>query len=81
MIEDVESVKGWFVRKPKQRVLAFLKQIKVRIVVQVLWGGREGEDTLEKLDPLWEWLMTNYKGLLYVDGEGFYEGKMLILKA
>ena len=80
MIEEVESVKGWFVKKPKERVLAFLRQVRVRLVVRVLWGGREGNETLERLDPIWEWLMANYKGLLYAEGEGFYEGKKLILK-
>ena len=45
MIEAVELVKGWFVKKSKERVLAFLKQVKVRIVVQVLDGGREIEET------------------------------------
>jgi len=80
MIEAVELVKGWFVKKSKERVLAFLKQVKVRIVVQVLDGGREIEETFQKIDPIWEWLMENYKGLLYADGEGFYEGKKLILK-
>ena len=80
MIEEVESAKGWFVKKPKERVLAFLRQVRVRLVVRVLWGGREGNETLDRLDPIWEWLMANYKGLLYADGEGFYEGKKLRLK-
>lgn len=80
MIEEVELVKGWFVKKPRERVLAFLRQVHVRLVVRVLWGGRGGNETLDRLDPLWEWLMVNYKGLLQADDEGFYEGRKLILK-
>ena len=80
LIEEVEAVKGWFVKKPKDRVLAFLRQVRVRLVVRVLWGGREAEETLAKLDPIWEWLMANHKGLLYAEGEGYYEGRKLILK-
>ena len=80
MIEAVELTKGWLIKKARKRILGFLKQVKLRIIVQVLWGGREGEDTLARLDPLWEWLMANHKGLLYVDDEGFYEGKKLIFK-
>jgi hypothetical protein len=80
MVEKVELVKGLFVKKPKERVLEFLKQVKVRVIVQVLDGGRTIEQTFSKIDPVWEWLMANYKGLLHADGEGFYEGKKLILK-
>ena len=43
-------------------------------------GGREGNETLNRLDPIWEWLMANYKGLPYAEGEGYYEGRKLILK-
>ena len=80
MIEEVEAVTGWFIKKPKERVLTFLQQVKVRLVVRVLWGGREGNETLDRLDPIWEWLMANYKGLLQADDEGFYEGRKMILK-
>lgn len=80
MIEEVESVTGLFTKKPKQRVLEFLRQVRVRLVVRVLWGGREGNETLDRLNPVWQWLMANYKGLLQADDEGCYEGRKLILK-
>lgn len=79
-IEKVELVSGWFIKKPKQRVLAFLRQVRVRLVVRVLWGGRKGNETLDKLDPIWRWLMENYQGLLQADDEGYYEGRKLILR-
>ncbi len=79
-IEKVELIKGWFTRAAKSHVIRFLKQVRVRIVVRVLWGGRETEETLGKLDPLWEWLTAKYAGLLQVDGEGFYDKRKLILK-
>ena len=65
-------------RKPE--VLQTLIEAKVMLVVRVLWQGRETEETLEKIDPLWEWLFSNYKGLLQVENEGFYNASELILE-
>jgi hypothetical protein len=32
------------------------------------------------LSPLWDWLLANRSGLIQADGEGFYEGRNLILE-
>lgn len=64
----------------RKTVLNLLQQAKRRVVVQVLWQGRDTEATLQKIDPLWEWLFAHRKGLLHADGEGFYDGTGLILK-
>lgn len=74
--EFVEDAAG-----PRQAdVLKVLDEAKATIGVQVLWQGREVEETLQKIDPLWEWLLANRKGLLQADGEGFYDESGLILE-
>ncbi len=40
----------------------------------------EPEATLQKLDPLWGWLISHRKGLLKADGEGYYDHSGLMLK-
>ena len=74
--EFVEAVRG----KRKADILRTLDNAKAIVAVQVLFGGRESEATLEKLDPLWEWLMSHRKGLLQADGEGYYDQTGPILK-
>ena len=82
LIEDVESIKGLFKGKSKKRVLAFLRQVQVRLVVRVLWGGRDGDETLDRLDPIWRWLMSNYSGLLQADDQGYFDrNRKLILES
>lgn len=74
--EFVEDVRGG----RKKDVLKTLDAAKAIVAVQVLFGGRETDEVLEKLDPLWEWLMSNRKGLLQADGEGYYDQTGLILE-
>ena len=76
LIEDVEDAVGG----DKDGVLQVLTNSKAMFVIRVLWQGRETEDTLEMIDPLWEWLFTKYKGLLQADGEGYYNKSEQILK-
>ncbi len=53
---------------------------KAMFVIRVLWQGREAEETLDKIVPLWDWLFENYSGLLQADGEGYYDKEQKILK-
>ena len=63
----------------KHRVEAVLRGAQRMVHVRVRWGGRDAETTLSRLDVLWDWLFTNRSGLLYAEGEGFYEDEELIL--
>ena len=74
--EFVDDVRG----KRKPEVLKTLHEAKAIIAVQVLFGDRQVEATMQKLDPLWEWLLSNRKGLLQVDDEGYYDQTSRILK-
>jgi hypothetical protein len=61
-------------------VLNVLAQAKAIVAVRVLDQGREGEETLVKIDPLWQWLFANRQGLLQASGEGYYDASGLILE-
>jgi hypothetical protein len=75
-LEDLEDVRG----EKKRIVLQVLENARAVVVVQVLSQGRETEATLEKLDPLWEWLFVHRQGLLHADGEGYYDQAGLVLE-
>jgi len=73
---DVEDVGG----PGAERVIATLRRCKAMVVIRVLWQGREAVATLEKIDPLWEWLFANFAGLLQSDGEGYYDTSGVVLE-
>jgi hypothetical protein len=50
------------------------------VAVQVMFNDL-GENALDTLAPLWNWLFENRTGLLQADGEGFWRGSTLILRA
>lgn len=64
----------------KQRVIDALRGAKAILALRVLWQGRDPEPSLEKLDPLWEWLLSNRQGLMQADDEGYYDATGLILE-
>lgn len=73
-LEDAEGE-----RKPE--VLQTLNDAKVIIALQVLQQGRATqEETFERIDPLWEWLFANYKGLMQADAEGYYDSQGLVIE-
>lgn len=64
----------------QQRVIEALRVARHIVALRVLSQGRDSESTLEKFDPLWEWLFTYRRGLLQADGEGFYDSDGLVLE-
>ena len=74
--EFVEDVRG----KRKADVVKTLDSAKAIVAVQILFGDRQAEAAIRKLDPLFEWLIVNRKGLLQVDDEGYYDQTGLVLK-
>ena len=75
LMEDVESAGG----EAFELVLQVLQDATVVLAVQVLWQGREADETLEKLEPLWNWLFENFPGYLQADDEGYYDADRLVL--
>lgn len=63
----------------KERVVETLRKATAIIALRVLFQGRNPEQTLEKLDPIWQWLFTNSSGLMQADDEGYYDKAGLIL--
>lgn len=43
------------------------------LLVELLGSGIHAEATLERLDPLVSWVMSERMGMLWVEGEGFYD--------
>jgi len=72
MIEDAEGPRT-------AELVDRLNQVTAVLGVQVLWQGRTSEQTLNLLDPLWNWLMEHRRGLVQADGEGFYDGRQLMV--
>lgn len=62
------------------RVRQALDAARAIIAVRVLHQGRESDDSLEKIDALWQWLFQNSHGLLQADGEGYYDESGQILE-
>lgn len=63
-----------------QQVLDVLNGATFMVAVEAFWQGDDSESTLIKLDPLWDWLFANRKGISQADSEGFYDADRLILE-
>ncbi|MBZ0283329.1 MAG: hypothetical protein K8L97_21515 [Anaerolineae bacterium] len=63
-----------------RQVLDVLEAATCMIAVEAFWEGENSEGTLAKLDPLWDWLFANRKGMSQADSEGFYDANGLILE-
>jgi hypothetical protein len=76
MLEFLEDAEG----KGRKRVEVVLKGARRIVSVRVLGQGRQTEETLAGIDPLWKWLFSTRDGLLQADGEGYYDADDLILE-
>ena len=67
-------------RDAKARVVDALTRVRTIVAVQVLFGTGDTDETLNRLAPLWTWLLRNRDGLLQADGEGYYDASGLVLQ-
>ena len=67
-------------RGQKSRVATTLRHANTILRVQVLWRQRDRDVTLDRLQPLWEWLFAFRSGVLHADGEGFYDADGLLVE-
>ena len=74
--ENVEASEG----ENKQRVLDALEKSKSLLFVRVLDQGRDDEETLGKIDMMFNRLLENHQGLMHADYEGYYDTSGLILE-
>lgn len=76
--EFLEALAGPFWKR--RRVEKCLKSCRNILSVQVLMGGEDSGQTLDRIAPLWHHLMKRCEGLIQADGEGFYARTKLILE-
>jgi hypothetical protein len=62
----------------KEHVEAVLRDAQRSIVASVRSGGRDCETNLSRMDVLWDWLFIHRSGLLHAEGEGFYDGELIL---
>jgi hypothetical protein len=74
MIEFLEEAKG----TSRKRVEETLQNAKRIVSIRVLSQGKESDETIAGIEPLWKWLFLTRKGLLQADGEGYYDQNGLI---
>ncbi len=66
---------------PAAREVEFILDKCERIViVQLLTSQDSLEESLQRIDLLWNHLTANRTGLVQVDGEGFYSAERLLLE-
>ena len=70
MVDGYFDVTGKIPVQARERVLATLDTARGIVAAQVLPGAYDEHDAPTRLDPLWQWLFANRKGLLQADGEG-----------
>ncbi len=75
-LEFIEDTSG----AGKARVQEALNNSRATVAIKVLFFERETEETLKRIDPVWNWLFANREGILQVDREGFYDQDALILQ-
>ena len=64
----------------QEQVLDLLNSARFVLAVRPLWAGDDPEPTLDKLEPLWDWMFKAYRGLLQIDGEGFYNHAGILIE-
>ena len=78
MIEDIrwgllDDLKNTDENAVKNNIVRHIEKIKIIITVEVLWHGRDVREVLEKINPMFEWLFSNYEGLVWAEDDGYYD--------
>jgi hypothetical protein len=61
-----------------EQVKAILNNAQAVLEIKVVWQGRQPEDTLQRIDPIWSWLFCHRSGAVYdVDGWHNKEGRII----
>ncbi len=80
MLEALPTVKGKAKSQASELVEESLRATRRTVVVCVRFGTKEVEETLSRIDPIWDFLFSSRTGLLHAQGEGYYdEDETLIL--
>jgi len=68
-------------QKNEAKIINSLKNATFIVAVSALWEGKDSDQTLAKLDALWDLLFENKHGILQADNDGFYDQTGLILES
>ncbi len=79
-LDEFKALIGTPTTEAEHRVYAHLTDATAIIAVEAFWKEADMEDTLSRIDPLWEWLFSQRAGILQADGEGFYDPHGLIVE-
>jgi len=79
-IEDLRELVEDSGQSGEQQVMDTLDAAKLIVAVNALWQGGDPSVTLDRLEPLWDWLFANHPGMLQADNEGFYNASGLVFK-
>lgn len=74
LIEDAHAAGGPHV----DQIVSVLDEARNILAIRVLWQNREQEETLSRIDPLWDWLFAHYSGILHTDDGEFYNAEGLL---
>ncbi len=80
--EDIEEFQELLEDEPSavaREVEIILDKCQRIVVVQLFTSQGSLEDSLQRIDLLWNHLTASRTGLVQVDGEGFYNSERLIL--
>ncbi len=56
-----------------------IRQTRLILSAEILFGDNALEDGIRLIDPLWEWLFEQTDGLLKIDNEGYHDADGLLL--
>jgi hypothetical protein len=76
LVHHIDTVGGDAAPLVKER----LERATATITLELFWGKRGTEPTLDLVAPLWQWLFEHHRGLLQADGEGVYDADRLLLE-
>ena len=62
------------------QIREILDKAKAIVAMNAIWEGGDSSITLDKLEPLWDWLFEHFPGVLQADHEGFYDHETLIFE-
>jgi hypothetical protein len=60
-------------------VAAQVRETRLILSAEILFGDNFLEDGIRLIDPLWDWLFEQTDGLLKIDNEGYYDADGLLL--
>jgi hypothetical protein len=79
-VEEFEELVDEAEGRGKSRVKKLLSNCSAIIGLQVLMGGTEGNEALDRLNGVFASILTEWPGLMHFDGDGFYDLKGLVLE-